>query len=41
MANFTTDSIISIHTKATDYKHRYSHKIAHAKGVELEYLADV
>jgi hypothetical protein len=41
MASFTTDSIIIIHTEATDYKHRYSHKITHAKGVELKYLADV
>ena len=42
MASFTTDSIIIIHTKARSYKHwRYSYKIAHAKKVELEYLADL
>ena len=39
-ASFATDSIIIIQTKARTYKHwRYSSKIAHAKKVELEYLA--
>jgi 6-phosphogluconate dehydrogenase (decarboxylating) len=39
-AIFATDSIIIIETKARTYKHwRYSYKIAHAKKVELEYLA--
>jgi hypothetical protein len=42
MTSFTTVVIIIIHTKARSYKHwTYSYKIAHAKKVELEYLADL
>ena len=43
VASFTTDSIIIIHTKArSNYLHwRYSCKTAHAKKVELQYIADL
>ena len=42
LASITTESVIIIHTKARSYKcWRYSYKTAHAKKVELEYLADL